>query len=97
MSLNNKIRYFCLILILFPCLLAGQRLIFINPILSGSHHDASICRSREDYYIVNLSFKFFPGLPIHHCRDLINWELIILYHGYNGAYLGIFETINGRP
>ena len=49
---------------------------YINPIIPGVHPDPSICRVGDDYYIVNSSFEFFPGLPIHHSRDLVNWELV---------------------
>ena len=49
---------------------------FINPIIPGGHPDPSICRVGDDYYIVNSSFEYFPGLPIHHSKDLVNWELI---------------------
>jgi len=49
---------------------------FINPIISGAHPDPSICSVGDDYYIVNSSFEYFPGLPIHHSKDLVNWELI---------------------
>ena len=49
---------------------------FINPIINGAHPDPSICRVGNDYYIVNSSFEYFPGLPIHHSKDLVNWELI---------------------
>ena len=30
----------------------------------------------EDFYIANSSFEYFPGLPIHHSKDLEDWELI---------------------
>ena len=49
---------------------------FTNPILRGGYPDPSICRKGEDFYVVNSSFEYFPGLPIHHSKDLINWELI---------------------
>ena len=49
---------------------------YINPIISGAHPDPSICRVGDDFYIVNSSFEYFPGLPIHHSKDLVNWELI---------------------
>jgi len=49
---------------------------FINPIIPGGYPDPSICRVGEDFYIVNSSFEYFPGLPIHHSTDLVNWELI---------------------
>lgn len=47
-----------------------------NPILSGYHPDPSICRKGDYFYLANSSFEWFPGLPIHRSRDLVNWELI---------------------
>lgn len=47
-----------------------------NPILSGYHPDPSICRVGEDYYIANSSFEFFPGVPVYHSRNLVNWEAV---------------------
>jgi len=47
-----------------------------NPILPGFHPDPSICRVGEDYYIANSTFEWFPGVPIHHSRDLMNWRLV---------------------
>ncbi|MGA1463350.1 MAG: glycoside hydrolase family 43 protein [Steroidobacteraceae bacterium] len=49
---------------------------FQNPILRGGFPDPSICRVDQDYYLVNSSFEYFPGLPVHHSRDLVNWTLI---------------------
>lgn len=48
-----------------------------NPILTGFNPDPSICRVGEDYYIANSTFEWFPGVQIHHSRDLANWELIV--------------------
>ena len=45
-----------------------------NPIIPGFFPDPSIFRDREDYYLVNSSFEFFPGVPLWHSRDLVNWE-----------------------
>lgn len=47
-----------------------------NPILSGFYPDPSIVRVEEDYYLVNSTFSYFPGVPIHHSRDLVHWEQI---------------------
>lgn len=47
-----------------------------NPILPGFHPDPTICRVGDDYYIANSTFEWFPGVPIHHSRDLVNWRLI---------------------
>ena len=35
-----------------------------NPILSGFYPDPSICAVGEDFYLVNSSFAYFPGLPV---------------------------------
>ena len=48
---------------------------FRNPILRGGYPDPSITRVGDDYYIVNSTFEYFPGLPVHHSTDLVNWEL----------------------
>jgi xylan 1,4-beta-xylosidase len=49
---------------------------FYNPILAGFYPDPSICRVGEDYYLVNSTFSFYPGVPIFHSRDLVHWEQI---------------------
>ncbi|WP_290789993.1 glycoside hydrolase family 43 protein [Flavihumibacter sp. UBA7668] len=49
---------------------------YTNPILSGFYPDPSICRAGDDYYIVNSSFAYYPGLPIFHSKDLVNWKQI---------------------
>ncbi len=49
---------------------------YTNPILAGFYPDPSICRVGEDYYIVTSSFAYFPGLPIFHSKDLVNWKQI---------------------
>lgn len=47
---------------------------FTNPILPGFYPDPSICRVGGDYYLVTSSFSYFPGLPIFHSPDLVNWK-----------------------
>jgi xylan 1,4-beta-xylosidase len=47
-----------------------------NPIIPGFHPDPSICRAGDDYFLVNSSFEFFPGVPLFHSRDLIHWRQI---------------------
>ena len=48
----------------------------LNPILRGFNPDPSICRVGDDYYIATSTFEWFPGVQIHHSRDLKNWKLI---------------------
>ena len=47
-----------------------------NPVLPGFYPDPSVCRVGDDYYMVNSSFCYFPGVPVHHSKDLIHWEQI---------------------
>ncbi|MCR4757181.1 MAG: glycoside hydrolase family 43 protein [Butyrivibrio sp.] len=47
-----------------------------NPILKGFHPDPSIVRDGEDYYIATSTFEWWPGVRLHHSKDLKNWELI---------------------
>jgi alpha-N-arabinofuranosidase len=47
-----------------------------NPIIPGYYPDPSICRVGDDYYLVTSSFEYFPGVPIFHSRDLVNWRQI---------------------
>lgn len=47
-----------------------------NPILRGFNPDPSILRVDDDYYIATSTFEWFPGVQIHHSRDLINWRLL---------------------
>ena len=47
-----------------------------NPVLRGFHPDPSVCRVGKDYYLVTSSFEYFPGIPIFHSRDLVNWKQI---------------------
>lgn len=46
-----------------------------NPILPGFHPDPSICRVGEDFYLVHSTFEFYPGVPVYHSRNLVNWDL----------------------
>jgi len=45
-----------------------------NPVLRGFNPDASMLRVGEDYYIATSTFEWFPGVQIHHSRDLVHWR-----------------------
>ncbi len=47
-----------------------------NPVLPGFYSDPSICRAGDDYYLISSTFEYFPGVPVFHSKDLINWEQI---------------------
>ncbi|MBQ6745675.1 MAG: glycoside hydrolase family 43 protein [Bacteroidaceae bacterium] len=69
-----------------------------NPVIPGYYPDPSICRVGDDFYLVNSTFQFFPGVPVFHSKDLIHWEQIgnVLDRpsqvdlSYGGASSGIF-------
>jgi len=49
---------------------------YSNPIIPGFYSDPSVCRVGEDYYLITSTFEFFPGIPIFHSKDLVNWQQI---------------------
>lgn len=49
---------------------------YFNPILSGFYPDPSICRKGDDYFLVCSSFSYYPGVPVFHSTDLVNWKQI---------------------
>ena len=36
----------------------------------------SILRLGDDYYIATSTFEWYPGVQIHHSRDLVHWRLL---------------------
>ena len=67
---------FCLNLSFVQPLVASDFAKIKNPILPGFYPDPSICRVGGDYYLVNSSFSYFPGVPIFHSNDLVHWKQI---------------------
>lgn len=49
---------------------------FYTPILQGCYPDPSITKKGKDYYLVSSTFAMFPGVPIFHSNDLVNWKQI---------------------
>ena len=49
---------------------------FENPVLPGMHPDPTVCRVGSDFYLACSSFEYFPGVPIFHSRDLVNWRQV---------------------
>lgn len=54
----------------------SEKAIIRNPILRGFHPDPSVIRVKDDYYIATSTFEWWPGVRIHHSRDLVHWNLI---------------------
>ncbi|MDR0962837.1 MAG: glycoside hydrolase family 43 protein [Mediterranea sp.] len=67
---------FLFVLMLSTSLTAHAQQGYTNPVISGFYPDPSVCRVGDDYYLVNSSFCYFPGVPLFHSKDLIHWEQI---------------------
>jgi alpha-N-arabinofuranosidase len=90
---------FLLIATLLASFVVKAQIGYKNPILSGMYPDPSICRVGDDYYLINSSMGYFPGIPISHSKDLVNWqqighvlttdEQLPLFSGMNGISGGI--------
>lgn len=46
----------------------------LNPVLPGFHPDPSILRVGDDYYLATSTFEWYPGVRVHHSRDLVHWR-----------------------
>ena len=68
-------RSFFGIFVMFAVLTASAQG-FKNPVLPGFHADPSVCRAGDDFYLVNSTFQYFPGVPVFHSKDLIHWEQV---------------------
>jgi alpha-N-arabinofuranosidase len=76
MSILKNLRPLIVVLALAAVMPAFAGTSYRNPIIPGFYPDPSICRVGGDYYLVNSSFEYFPGVPIWHSRDLVNWRQI---------------------
>ena len=47
-----------------------------NPVLTGFYPDPSVIRVGDDYYLVTSTFEYYPGVPIFHSKNLIDWQQI---------------------
>jgi xylan 1,4-beta-xylosidase len=54
----------------------AQSTTLVNPILAGFYPDPSVLKVGENYYLINSTFSYFPGLPVFHSKDLKNWKQI---------------------
>nr|WP_321486947.1 glycoside hydrolase family 43 protein [uncultured Draconibacterium sp.] len=49
---------------------------YYNPILPGWYSDPSVCTNGKDYFLVTSTFSYFPGVPIFHSTDMLNWKQV---------------------
>jgi xylan 1,4-beta-xylosidase len=75
-KLTNLILVFFLGLIVFQPVQAQSERTFENPILPGFYPDPGMFRVGDDFYLVTSTFTYFPGVPIFHSTDLVNWRQI---------------------
>lgn len=54
----------------------AQSITLVNPILAGFYPDPSVVKVGSDYFLVNSTFSYFPGIPVFHSKDLKNWKQI---------------------
>ena len=50
--------------------------VYENPVMPGFYPDPSIVRTGDDYYLINSSFAYYPGIPVFHSKDLVSWQQI---------------------
>jgi beta-xylosidase len=50
--------------------------IYTNPLYCADYPDPDVIKVGNDFYMVNSSFTYSPGLPIYHSKDLVHWQLI---------------------
>ncbi|MDT0648347.1 glycoside hydrolase family 43 protein [Zunongwangia sp. F260] len=56
---------------------AQEQEYFKNPILAGFYPDPAITDDgNSNYYMVHSTFAFYPGIPVFHSTDLVNWKQI---------------------
>ena len=66
----------CVVITIMMMTLTGYSQGFRNPVLPGFHADPSVCRAGDDFYLVNSTFQYYPGVPVFHSKDLIHWEQV---------------------
>lgn len=50
---------------------------FLNPILAGWYPDPAITDDGHgNFYMVHSTFAFYPGIPVFHSTDLVNWKQV---------------------
>ena len=55
---------------------SDSQVTYNNPVIPGFYSDPSVCRVGDDYYLITSTFQYFPGVPVFHSKDLVNWEQI---------------------
>lgn len=72
----KKLSAIIIVLFVHSTLFAQSNKQYNNPILAGFYPDPSICKAGNNYYLVNSTFAYFPGIPVFQSKDLVNWKEI---------------------
>jgi alpha-N-arabinofuranosidase len=76
MKKSNPKKFLVLVFLLAAyAQLFAQKKEYTNPVLAGFYPDPGICRVGDDYFLVNSTFAYFPGIPVFQSKDLVNWKL----------------------
>lgn len=94
----KHIKHILALLLLAIVMPVGAQQTFTNPILGGDFPDPSVMRDGNDYFLVNSSFDYVPGLVVYHSRDLVHWEPIsFALREYIGSiWAPDIKKINGK-
>lgn len=71
--MKNILLFLFIVNILYSCKSPET---YNNPILAGFYPDPSICKANGNYYLINSTFSYYPGIPIFESADLVNWTQI---------------------
>ena len=75
--MKNYFTYFLFVFLFINVKLYAQSVSgYTNPVVRGMNPDPSICRAGDDFYLITSSMYLYPGMPVYHSKDLINWQLI---------------------
>ena len=74
--MKKRIKVVAFILLMGISFIGLGQIGYQNPVIPGFYPDPSVCRAGDDFYLVNSSFEYFPGVPVFHSKDLIHWEQI---------------------
>lgn len=76
MKTNFIAAFFIAICLYFSGRTYAQKITLVNPVLAGFYPDPSIVKVGTNYYLINSTFSYFPGIPIFQSKDLKNWKQI---------------------
>ena len=74
--MKSKTNILAILVYIITSLTSFAQTAYKNPVIAGFYSDPSICKVGDDYYMVHSSMGYFPGLPIFHSKNLVNWQQV---------------------